>query len=156
MKMRLALLELLVKIYVRKETLRPPSVVAVTDDMLAKSRSNDPVSKLDLDPYFDYTSIQEDHVIYNNILTLLKSKGIKHIDNKLISANLLVMGNFIVKQKKRVPSRVDMHSYYFGVKLRTMIAPHNSSYVPERYYGSFFNREAAKRHRDPSRDEYSV
>ncbi len=123
--------------------------------MLAKSRSNDPVSKVDPKPYVEYIGIQEDFVIYNDMKALIKSEGIKHIDNKLVPAALLAMGDFVAKRRVIVPGRVGLHMCYFGVKLTSMLGAHNSSYFPERDYGSFSNREAAKRPREPDGDDES-
>jgi len=67
---------------------RPPSVAADTIHMIAKSRTCIPGSQVDLRPYLEYTGHLNDYVVFDDLVKLLESDGIKHIDNKIIVAAL--------------------------------------------------------------------
>jgi hypothetical protein len=154
--MRLGLVELLVRNYVRVEPDRPPKIAADTQRMLDKSKSYDPASKIDLKPFVQYTGKLGDFVIYQDLLHNIESAGITHIDNKQISAALFNMGQWVTKTRCRVPRREGMSMCYNGLVLKEYHSPEVSAHVPELHYGSYFNIQLQKKPRIESSDNEEV
>jgi hypothetical protein len=152
---QLAMLELMIKSYVCEEPDRPPSVAADTAHMIAKSSAHVPGSQVDLKPYVEYTGRLTDYIVFDELKKLIESDGIKHIDNKIIVAALTRMGDLITITRARLPGVEGQPTRYTGVKLRPSMNPNMSSYVPERDFPAFFNREVAKRqyHHDAEIDD---
>jgi hypothetical protein len=65
------------------------------------------------------------------------------------------MGEFVAVTRARLPGVDGQRTRYIGVELRPSMNPNMSSYVPERDYPAFFNKEVAKRqyHHDAEIDD---
>ena len=64
---RVAMVELMIKSYVRQEPDRPPSIAADTAHMIAKSGAYVSGSQVDLKPYVEYTGRITDYLVFDEL-----------------------------------------------------------------------------------------
>ncbi len=149
--MRLGLVEVLVKNYVRVEPDRPPKIAADTQRMLDKSKSYEPFSKLDLSKCVEHTGKIGDFFVFRDLTKMLQAKG-NRVDDKTASSALFKIDKFVRNNRFRLLGRDGQWALYDGLVLKEWLGPHMPDFAPELHYGHYFNTQPAKKPRIDSNE----